>query len=287
MKIPPNKGYLVFPKVVPEHLCQDVINDIESHTEGGQYAVSYGGLTELYHAQSMWDIRQLPEVYELFTAVLDIEDLWVSLDRVCRKAPILIGEVGAYSSESFIHWDENPNENPHPFKVQGVIALSDTTEEMGGFQCLPSFYQNFDGYISSQPNEKINQSHFYTCKDIAYIGNESYSIEKVPMNTGDLLIFDSMLPHGNGNNFSDNIRYCQYLTMFPVGDERLRKERIRCWENNLPPSGWAFPGDPRELETKNPSAQLSYLGRRLLGLDNWPKHKMNGVWDDAYAAIHD
>jgi len=33
--------------------------------------------------------------------------------------------------------------------------------------------------------------------------------------------------------------------------------------------GYAFPGDPMEREKKNPVAQLSPLGKKLLGLEKW------------------
>ena len=93
------------------------------------------------------------------------------------------------------------------------------------------------------------------------------------MNAGDLLIFNSMLPHGIRANMSGNkVRLAQYISMMPAQEdnEELRQWRISSWKEKKAPEGFAFPGDPRGWEkTKYATAELSPLGRKLLGLDNW------------------
>jgi hypothetical protein len=50
-----------------------------------------------------------------------------------------------------------------------------------------------------------------------------------------------------------------------------RRSRILSWSTCAPPDGDAFPGDPRRIEEqRGEPASLSLLGRRLLGLDEWP-----------------
>jgi hypothetical protein len=42
------------------------------------------------------------------------------------------------------------------------------------------------------------------------------------------------------------------------------------WRDRLPPKGSAFPGDPRRKEELHgKTAELTPLGRKLLGLDRW------------------
>ena len=42
------------------------------------------------------------------------------------------------------------------------------------------------------------------------------------------------------------------------------------WRERLTPEGFAFPGDPRELERKSGTpAELTELGEKLLGLKSW------------------
>ena len=60
------------------------------------------------------------------------------------------------------------------------------------------------------------------------------------------------------------------VTPAPESNEELRQRRIESWRERRAPEGFAFPGDPREWErTKYATAELTPLGRRLLGLDLW------------------
>ena len=52
-------------------------------------------------------------------------------------------------------------------------------------------------------------------------------------------------------------------------DEEERQRRIALFEQRKPPARTAFPGDPRGWEQEQPMAELTALGRRLLGLDRW------------------
>jgi hypothetical protein len=98
---------------------------------------------------------------------------------------------------------------------------------------------------------------------------------KVPLAAGDLVVWKTTLLHGNGRNSSRRPRLAQYVTMNPLppaGEQREaeRRSRVRSWSTCAPPSGDAFPGDPRRIEEqRGEPASLSPLGRRLLGLDEW------------------
>ena len=256
-------GYLVVPGMVPADLCQAVVADIEWHVAGdehGEPSLPDGyGWVEMYHHQSMWDVRQYPAVHAVFAELFGTEKLWVSIDRCNCKYPLDEHAEG----HSFIHWDACVNERPRPFAIQGVVALADTDETMGGFRCLPGLYRNLDTWLAGQPCGKA-QSPFL---------RPPYPygpVVKVPMRAGDLLVWDGFLPHGNGPNRGSLARFAQYGTMRPPGDERERQERIDCWEFNKPPAGWAFPGDPRGIEQRRElPARLTVLGNRLLGKDEW------------------
>ncbi|EPR65430.1 hypothetical protein ADICYQ_5639 [Cyclobacterium qasimii M12-11B] len=64
----------------------------------------------------------------------------------------------------------------------------------------------------------------------------------------------------------------QYISMMPAEEdnEEMRNWRISSWKNRISPEGYAFPGDPRKWEqTKYPQAELSPLGKKLLGATPW------------------
>jgi hypothetical protein len=64
----------------------------------------------------------------------------------------------------------------------------------------------------------------------------------------------------------------QYIAMVPAEEDNaeVAEWRVTSWRDRVPPQGYAFPGDPREWEqSRYPRAELSNLGRKLLGLDSW------------------
>ena len=220
------------------------------------------GMVEVYNHQTLWNNRQAQRVYDAFVDIWGTERLWVTIDRANLNFPIRPG----FEYKGFIHWDYDPETRPQ--NVQGVLALADQTDEnMGGFQCIPWLYRNYDEWKKSQPEDRNRFQPDTT-------GLESEMV-KVKLEAGDLLIFNSLEPHGIRPNLSnDKVRIAQYISMMPAEEdnEALRQWRINSWKNRIAPEGYAFPGDPRKWEqTKYETADLNELGRKLLGLDNWDK----------------
>ena len=215
------------------------------------------GMVEIYNQQLMWDNRQMEKVHQAFADVWGTEKLWVTIDRANLNFPLRPG----FEYKGFIHWDYDPETRPQ--NVQGVLALADQTDEtMGGFQCVPELYRTYDTWKLTQPD---NRDHYKP-------DTTGFNIEKVKLEAGDLLIFNSLEPHGIRANTSGNkVRIAQYISMMPAQEENeeLRQWRINSWQSREAMQGYAFPGDPMEREKKNPVAELSSLGRKLLGLDKW------------------
>lgn len=218
------------------------------------------GMVEVYNHQALWDNRQSKRVYEAFVDIWGTEELWVTIDRANLNFPIRPG----HEYKGFIHWDYDPETKPQ--QVQGVLALADQTDpDMGGFQCIPWLYRNYDTWKLNQPEDR---DHFKP--DISGLEDK---IVKVPMEAGDLLIFNSSQPHGiRPNRSGDKVRIAQYISMMPAeeSNRELREWRVRSWRDRVAPEGYAFPGDPRNWEqTRYPRAELTPLGEKLLGLRDW------------------
>jgi ectoine hydroxylase-related dioxygenase (phytanoyl-CoA dioxygenase family) len=198
-------------------------------------------------------------VYDAYVDIWDREDLWVTLDRANLNTPNVAGRT----FRSFLHWDSDTTAIPLPINVQGVIALNATDPEVGGFQCVPELFRVFDEWLAAQPADR----------DPFHPDLTGFEVKFVAMQPGDLLIFNTLLAHGiKPNQTSDRARMAQYLSMYPAEWENAakRETRIRCWSEREHPTGYAFPGDPREWEkSRYPRAELNGLGRRLLGLDSW------------------
>lgn len=218
------------------------------------------GMVEVYNHQHLWNNRQARRIYDAFVDIWGTEALWVTIDRANLNFPSRPG----YEQQGFIHWDYNPETRPQ--NVQGVLALADQTDpEMGGFQCIPWLYRNYDTWKKTQPE---GRDPFQP--DVRGLEDE---LVKVSLSAGDLLIFNSLLPHGiRPNRSASKVRIAQYISMMPAEPENkaLREWRIHSWKHRVAPEGYAFPGDPRNWEqTRYERAELSPLGRKLLGLDPW------------------
>ncbi|MCK6258970.1 phytanoyl-CoA dioxygenase family protein [Fictibacillus sp. KIGAM418] len=216
------------------------------------------GMVELYNHQYLWDNRMHQKVYDAFVDIWGTEKLWASIDRCNLNLPMKPG----HEYNSFIHWDVDTSLDSIPVNVQGVLSLVDTDVNMGGFQCIPELYRDFDEWIKDQPADRDPHKPDTT----------GYTPTKVVTKAGDLLIFNSMQPHGIRPNYSDKPRLAQYISMFPAqeGNEQLIETRVESWKERIPPSGKAFPGDPRNLEHERyDTAQLTELGEKLLGLKKW------------------
>jgi len=216
------------------------------------------GMVEVYNHQYLWENRQWPKVHQAFTDIWGTEKLWVTIDRANLNLPIRPG----FEYKGFIHWDYDPETKPQ--NVQGVLALADQTDEnMGGFQCIPELYRTYDSWKLTQSDDR---DHFKP-------DTTGFDIVKVKMNAGDLLIFNSLQPHGiRPNRSGDKVRIAQYISMMPAEEDndQLRQWRIHSWKERKAPEGFAFPGDPRRWEqTKYETAVLSDLGKKLLGLERW------------------
>ena len=216
------------------------------------------GMVEIYNQQFMWDNRQYPKVHAAFADIWGTEKLWVTIDRANLNFPLRPN----FEYKGFIHWDYDPETKPQ--NVQGVLALADQTDEnMGGFQCIPELYRTYEAWKLSQP---VDRDHYKP-------DTTGFKIEKVKLESGDLLIFNSLEPHGiRPNTSTDKVRIAQYIAMMPAqeDDEELLQWRISSWRDRKAPEGYAFPGDPRKWEqTKYGTAKLSELGEKLLGLRRW------------------
>jgi ectoine hydroxylase-related dioxygenase (phytanoyl-CoA dioxygenase family) len=173
-----------------------------------------------------------------------------------------------YDHKGFTHWDTDTSKLPQPFGVQGVLFLTDTTEDMGGFQCVPGFHKNLEAWIAEQPADRNPFA-----PDLDRLP-EGMKVTPIPGKAGDFLIWNKLLAHGNGHNVSDRPRLAQYISMGPAPaspltpeQEERRQDRIRRWQNRLGPTGKAFPGDPRRTEELHGrTAELTPLGESFSAL---------------------
>jgi hypothetical protein len=266
-------GYIVVPNVAPpedleaviaatwDFLGMDFLDSATWYPTDRRGAIAY-----LHQHQSLWNCRQSPKLHAAFADLLGTEKLWVSMDRVGMKPPI-DPRFPQYDDRGFVHWDLDTSKPlPESLGLQGVLALTDTTEEMGGFCCIPGFHKNLAEWIADQPGDRNPRA-----PDLSRLPN-GFKVTPIPMKAGDIVIWNRLLAHGNGRNEGTRPRLAQYITMYPASDDAAAREsRVECWRDRHAPAGWEkdIPEKYKGREKGNPPAELSALGRKLLGLDSW------------------
>lgn len=261
-------GYVILREAITRDAVKRTVDAIHDFVGGTSRETwyrpphHYQGFMAMFHHQALWDNRQSPRIYEAFTQLHKRTDLWCTLDRVSMKLP-RHPDYPHFSSETFLHWDCDPREPEGRFHAQGVIALSDCAANGGTFQCVPGLHKP----------ERLKELCARMPADWRPGANDTTGLIKgtpVPVKAGDMIIWSVRLPHGHVPNDTNDVRYAQYLAYVPAdyADPDHVKGRLNFYHDRGLSGGWA--PDPRHWELLNaPLAQLSPLGRKLLGVDRW------------------
>ena len=253
-------GFVRVEEVIPPELVTAVLGALRD-VSAVDYAdsatwhllpASYPGIIPSHHHQSQWDIRQHPRLYEVFRELWRTPDLWVSMDRIGFVAPLRPGDTAACE----IHWDVDPRGKS---VYQAIVYLTDAGPERAPFCAVPDVFRNLDAWLARRP-----ESFDFSCADFS---NEA-SVA-VAGKAGDLIIWDSRLPHGPGPNYASSPRVMQAVTLFPASEaDWTAEEQISWWRAKRAPPWWRDVPGQQDPEPGEP-AVLSEHGRRLVGLRRW------------------
>jgi hypothetical protein len=131
-------GWVRINGAIPVEFCGRLVEVLESELRVPVNDPSrwdtYGGeprdFVPIWGHQAQWDIRQHPNLHHIWATLLGTERLFVSLDS-CRFTPSWKpGHAEPYG----IHWDHDPRDTEKRM-FQGVLALTDTAIDQGGFRC--------------------------------------------------------------------------------------------------------------------------------------------------------
>ncbi len=296
-------GYLMVPGVVPAHLCRGVIAAIDDYILAAKsdplswinqkrHQSEGHGIVPLHHHQSLWDVRQLPAIHEIFADLYGTTDLWVSNDRVSCKPPCVqshthepvpelirepVPELVREPAHELIreptHWDCDPW-NYHIHGIQGLVYLTDTSKDQGPFMCVPSIYRNlarYKAFHAADPNRRSPKV-------------EEEDLVRVPGPRGSLVVFNRLMPHTSALNESVQTRYVQYLTMMPADESQRDRVAAEWREKRLP--DWAIKqsvSGGRTREAGQP-AKLTAHGRRIAAVDRWQRANQTINQGDEHAS---
>ncbi|KAG2378541.1 hypothetical protein C9374_008180 [Naegleria lovaniensis] len=116
------------------------------------------------------------------------------------------------------------NGNHGLLRLQGVLQLSESREDDGGFLCVPGFHNHAKEY--AEKLTAIRPGPKCTFLSVFKGDNLLSQTQKVPAKAGSLIVWNTLLPHANYPNHSDRFRICQYIKMIPKkGSESFQKLR--------------------------------------------------------------
>jgi len=168
-------------------------------------------------------------------------DLRVKTDRYGVMRPLLNPKWK--TDDGWLHTDQNPKQEQQFVRLQGILALSDSRENTGGFICIPGFHKEWSAYCQlDRPDQTV--CPFLTPNDSR--------AQKIFVRPGSLIIWDSRLPHCNyPNESTTQFRYVQYITYFPALQcsekrKRIMKEDAEIINEKMKSKGIEF--TPRQLK---------------------------------------
>jgi len=259
------EGYMVIRNVVPASITANAVREIAAFVDAdlADRTTWYGGAPQLdgivpmHHAQSLWDIRQCQNLYQVFAEFFGNPRLMVDINRCIFRPPV--HPDFPTMSHGNIHWDMDPRV-PGPGLLQAVVLLTDVGRDGGGFQCLPQVYQDLDGWLE----QYAHRDDF----DFFNPGLSHWKTTQIEGNPGDAVIWSTKLPHGSAANLSNHPRIGAFVSMQPPTAWPHPHSTKTWWLTKRAPDYWrGLPGqaDPEP----GPPAVLSDLGLKLIGALPW------------------
>ena len=257
------QGFTVVEGAVPDRLCDGVLDAMREAVGLEVYDPSTWGRVSaeidqvpLWSSQAQWEVRQLPQLHALWSSIRGRSDLWASLNTCRFTPPWREGLADALA----IHFDMDPHDQTQQW-FPGIVALNDAGVGEGGFCCVPSLFADPQRWSHDWPTMPWGTEYR------PVIDQAVDPIIEVPLRKGDLLIFDSHLPHGSVRNTSTRPRVVFNLELHPLGTDEELVERLADIEAGRCPPWFRWkPGhdrlDPQMLK-------LTALGERLLGSRSW------------------
>lgn len=169
------------------------------HPEQRGLMVNFFEHPQLEHNRSSAKIRKAFEQLYQSTAI------YKSIDKVSFNPPITPNYAFMGSD---LHWDVSL-QLPIPFRLQGLIYLSDCGPQDGAFHCVPGFHHTISSWMEQLPEGVHPRMHaLQTLQPTAILGE-----------AGDMIIWHQALPHCATPNYGAAPRMVQYLTYFGETDQ--------------------------------------------------------------------
>jgi hypothetical protein len=153
-----------------------------------------------------WIIRSLESLRSVFRRIWSTDELIVSMDSIIMWLPWWINYSWHPVSEG-LHIDQNPFFKPEKSCVQGMVALTDVSSDIGGLQVLPRSHlpDAKKVFMDSHPHLSAFPSDWCVLRSEEQRTQQPFA-RLLKARAGDLILWDSRTVHGawvgNGPQYS-------------------------------------------------------------------------------------
>ncbi len=218
------------------------------------------GFMDIYHDDTLAQLRQDRRMYEVFANLLNSHKLWVVFDRVIFQTKE--GKDDPLPP----HVDQNPIIHPHFSNVQGMLALKNMDESTGTLALIPqsvAFFQDYTQWAKTKDGY------------IEYQGELPASFVGLRLKEGELVIWDSRSTHSRFRGIPKSDRYAALISFTLAHDKsyllELRQKYFSNgigWNNHT--AGLRATARPRlERSLRRSFENLTELGLKLYGIKKW------------------
>ncbi|MBC5834486.1 phytanoyl-CoA dioxygenase family protein [Flavobacterium sp. F372] len=200
-------GYVVLPNAIPKTDClatQQIIWEfLEMHPDQSDtwyknHPEQRGMMLNFFDHPLLEKNRASSKIRKAFEQLYQSENIYKTIDKVSFNPPI----TPNYSFKgSDLHWDVSL-QLPIPFRLQGLIYLSDCGLKDGAFHCVPGFHNQITAWMQQVPEGVHPRAHAL----------ETLVPQAIKAYAGDMVIWQQALPHCATPNYGTSPRMVQYLS---------------------------------------------------------------------------
>lgn len=203
-------GYIVIKNAISQEDCLATQNAIweflekNPKDEASWYTThreQRGLMVNFFHHPTLEKNRASVKIQKAYEQLYQTKAIYKTIDKVSFNPPVTENYNFLGSN---LHWDVSLK-LPIPFRLQGLLYLSDCNENDGAFHCVPGFHhQIFDWMDALSPGENPRELALKALIPKPIVGK-----------AGDFIIWNQALPHCATPNYGKMPRLVQYLTYFP------------------------------------------------------------------------
>lgn len=203
-------GYVILPMSITAEAAlatQNAIWDFlgmspgESSTWYRPHPARQGLMVQFSDHPALNQNRESHRILKAYQQLYGSVEIYKTIDKVSFNPPVIPNH---HFMGSPLHWDVSLK-LPIPFRLQGLIYLSDCNENDGAFHCVPGFHRHIEKWMDGLPAGANPRE----------VALQTLSPVPVTGKAGDMVIWHQTLPHCATPNLGTTPRMVQYLSYFP------------------------------------------------------------------------